>query len=157
MAYPAIKQRLLGVALLPMLIMSIAACSEEKLPIKSIYASNICGITEQQIKQIDTASELAQYFAALPYHFPEKAHKAPDVDFKTERVILYAIGQKPNSGYGIEQTGAYALIKNNALLLPVRTRQPNKNSQYGQMIATPCQFFTLPKKAFSTIIAAPSL
>lgn len=157
MVYPAKKQRLLGIALLPMFIMSIAACSEEKLPIKSIYASSSCGITEQQIKRIDTASELAQSFAALSYHFPEKPHKAPHVDFTTERVILYALGQKPNSGYSIEQIGAYALIKNDALRLPVRTRQPNKNGQYGQMITTPCQFFTLPKKEFSTIITAPSL
>ncbi len=157
MAYPAKKQHLLGVALLPMLMMSITACSEDKLPIRSIYASNICGIVEQQIKQIDNASELAQSFAALPYHFPEKAHKAPNVDFTTETVILYALGQKPNSGYSIEQIGAYALIKNGTLLLPIRTRQPDKNGQYGQMITTPCQFFTLPKKEFSTITAAPSL
>ncbi len=157
MTYLVKKQPLLSVALPSLLIISIAACSEERLPIKTIYASNNCGITEQQIQQINTASELAQSFAALPYSFPEKPHKAPNIDFTTETVILYALGQKPNNGYSIEQMGSYALIKNDALLLPIRTHQPNKNNQYGQMITTPCQFFTLPKKEFSTVTIAPSL
>jgi hypothetical protein len=152
MFYHSNRWPLSQVLVLAILIISTSACSEQKLPITSIYASNSCGFAEKQIRHISSTSELSQFFAALPYHFPKKAQIAPAVDFETEMVILYALGQRPNNGYRIEQYEDFAIIQNRTLLLPLRTQQPDADRLYGEMITTPCQFFTLPKKAFSTII-----
>jgi len=152
MVYHLNKRPLFQVLVFAILIVSISACSEQKLPITSIYTSNNCGFAEKQIKHISSPSELSQFFAALPYHFPEKAQTPPTVDFEKEMVILYALGQKPNNGYSIEQYEDFAIIQNGILLLPIRTQQPDADRLYGQMITTPCQFFTLPKKAFSKIV-----
>lgn len=153
MFYHSNRWPLFQVVILAILIVNISACSEQRLPITSIYASNSCGFAEKQIKHIGSTSELNYFFSALPYHFPEKAQTAPTVDFETKMVILYALGQRPNTGYRIEQYEDFAIIQNRTLLLPIRTQQPDADRLYGEMITTPCQFFTLPKRAFSKIVA----
>jgi hypothetical protein len=138
-----------------MLVVTSVACSEQELPITKLYASNNCGFTEMQIKQVASSAELSRLFAALPYHFPEKPHTPPAINFTQDMVFLYALGQKPNNGYRIEQHEDFALIKNSTLLLPIRSEQPNPSQLYGQMITTPCYLFSLPKQPFSKILTTP--
>lgn len=144
---------LLKFALLILLIVSLTACADQKLSLTSIYASNSCGITEQQIEQLNSASELAAFFSALPRGFSEKAVAPPDIDFEKEVVFLYALGERPNNGYGIEQYEDFALVKEGALHLPIRIQQPDADRLYPQMVTTPCELFTLSKTPFSSVTA----
>ena len=145
--------RFYNVSLLVILAASLAACTHQRLPIATIYASNDCGIVDERIGQIGTADDLARFFNLLPRSFSSQPTTAPDIDFEKQLVLLYALGQKPNSGYGIELYHDTALLKEGVLHLPVRILRPDAKRLYAQVITSPCQLFVLPKVPFSRVVA----
>ena len=128
-----------------------SACSHQQVPVQTIFSSNDCAIREQAIKLINSSIELDEFFQSMPRTFSQTPINIPDVDHDKQAIVLFALGQKPTSGYSIELYKDEATIKNQTLYLPVRIRHPDVGRMLAQMITSPCQLYALPQTDFSAI------
>ena len=140
--------------ILPITCLAIisAACSHQTIPLKSIYSSNDCAISEPMLKSISSASELDRLLKSFPRTFSNPPPTNTRIDFQKQSVIFFALGQKPSSGYDIELKKNFAILKREKLYLPIRIQQPGKNSFQAQIITSPCRIFSIPKTDFEEIL-----
>lgn len=134
-----------------------SACSHqqsaaEKLSIQSIYGSNNCLITEPTIKSIASQDELNQLLRSMQNKFSLTEMFEPEIDYDNQMLILYALGQKPSSGYSIKLTKSDATLKKQMLHLPVRVNSPASDSMQAQVITSPCTILLLPRVEYSEIV-----
>ena len=134
-----------------------SACSHQQVPLQTVFSSNDCAIREPAIKSIDTASELNNFFESMPVSFSQAPIAVPDVNYDEQRLILYALGQQPTSGYSIVLTQDNATIKKQTLYLPVRVQRPKGGSYQAQVITSPCKIFSLPHADYSEIVVDNNL
>lgn len=128
-----------------------SACSHQQVSLQTIFSSNNCAIREPVVKPLDSPSELNDFFESLPVNFSQTPMAIPEVDYAKQTLVLYALGQKPTSGYSIELYRDYATIKKQTLYLPVRVQHPESGRGQAQMITSPCQVYALPHVEYSEI------
>ena len=134
-----------------------SACSQQPvsiqgLAIQAIHTSNNCPMTETTLRSIDTQAELNHLMQTMPKKFGLKEMFEPDINYKSQMLILYAIGQKPSSGYSIELYESDASLIDQKLHLPVRVQSPAKGSVQAQMVTSPCAIYLLPRVEYSEIV-----
>lgn len=134
-----------------------SACSQQPvsiqgLAIQTIHASNNCSMTEATVKSINTQAELNHLRQSMPKNFGLEEMFEPDINYENQMLILYAIGQKPSSGYRIELYESDATLIDEKLHLPVRVLSPAKSSAQAQMITRPCAIYLLPRVSYSEIV-----
>ena len=139
-----------------------SACSHqqpavEKLSIQSIYGSNYCAITEPTIKSIASQVELNQLLRSMQNKFSLTEMFEPEIDYDNQILILYALGQKPSSGYSIKLTKSDATLIKQILHLPLRVQSPASGSMNAQMITSPCTILLLPRVEYSEIVIDDNL
>lgn len=139
-----------------------SACShqslaDQTLSIQSIYGSNNCMITEPTVKVITSQVELNQLLGSMQNKFSLTEMFEPEIDFDNQLLILYAVGQKPSSGYSIELYKSDALLIDQKLHLPVRVQSPASGSMNAQMITSPCTILLLPRVEYSEIVIDDNL
>ena len=127
------------------------ACSGQMIPLQTIFSSNNCAIRERVLRSIDSASELDHFFLSLPKNFSISPPVSLEIDFRKQALILFALGQKPTSGFAIELEKKVARLRDGTLYLPVSIREPDKGSFQAQLITSPCRIFSIPKTDFTGI------
>ena len=130
----------------------VSACSHQQVAVQTIFSSNDCAIKEPTLKSINTSVELKELFQSMSAKLFQSAITVPEVNHKKQSLVLYAVGQKPSSGYTIELYSNEAVIKKQTLYLPVRLKSPQKGSLQAQVLTSPCQLYALPKVDFSKIV-----
>ncbi len=129
-------------------------CSAEKVPIQIKYSSNQCGINKPMLISIKSASELANLFEpAQKKTLSTKTFKI-DIDYQKQILILFAMGQKPTSGYNILLRDKVARLESEKLYLPINVQQPAEGSIQAQVISSPCQIYVISKIEFMEILVA---
>ena len=143
--------------LLCVLLYISSACSHhqvstDSLAIQAIYGSNNCMITELRTQVITSQAELNQRLHSMQHKFALTEMFEPEIDYDNQLLILYALGQKPSSGYSIELYKSDASLIDQKLHLPVHVQSPASDSMQAQMITSPCVIFLLPRVKYSEII-----
>lgn len=128
------------------------ACSMQTIPLETLYSSNNCAIDEPMLKPINSAAELDQLMKSFPASFSKSPSISLRVDLHRQSLILYALGQKPSSGYAIQLEGHEATVKEQKLYLPIRVEKPAKTGFQAQLITSPCSLFSIPKTDFREIL-----
>ena len=129
-----------------------SACTDRKITLRSIYSSNNCPIVKQTLKRIDSQSELSQLLESQPGSFAPKPATNIEVDYDKQTLIVFALGQKPTTGYSLHLYKKEATIRGQKLYLPIRVLEPDKNKLHPQVITSPCQIFSLPHADYTEII-----
>jgi hypothetical protein len=139
---------------LGLLFTLIYGCSAEKVPIQIKYSSNQCGFIKPMLVSIKSAPELANLFElAQKRTLSAKTFKI-DVNYQKQMLILFAIGEKPSSGYTILLRDEVARLESEQLYLPIDIEQPVEGSLQAQVISSPCQIYVIPKIEFMEILVA---
>jgi hypothetical protein len=130
------------------------ACSAEMIPLQVKYSSNQCGIPKPMLISIKSASELANLFEPAQKKALSSQTFKIDVDYQNQVLILFAMGQKPSSGYTILLRDKVARLESEKLYLPINIQQPAEGSLQGQVISSPCQIYVISKIEFMEILVA---
>lgn len=138
-------------------LFSLAACSDQQIPFETIYSSNHCAVTEEQLVVIHSMAELKKIVSSKPKTFIQKTPVLPNIDFEQQSLVLLAIGQKPTVGYSLQITGKQALLDDEKLILPISIINPDPSMMHAQVITSPCKVLSLPKIQLSDIVMNPSL
>ncbi len=128
------------------------ACSHQPLTLQTVFSSNDCGINKPELRAINTAIELDSFMQSIPGNFLQVAPVVLDVDHEKQTLILYALGQKPSSGYTIELHRKNARLEKQTLYLPARVKQPEEGYYQAQLITSPCSIYSLPHVDYSEIV-----
>lgn len=129
----------------------IYACSHQNIPIETIHSSNLCAVSERQIKTIKTQQALKDIITGTSKIFIQKSIDVPQVDFNSHSLVLIALGQQSTTGYSINLTARQATLENGKLMIPVSITKPDKGQFQAQMISSPCRIYSLPKIDFTEI------
>ena len=144
-------------SLLLCLLYISSACSHQRasipaLDIEVIHHSNNCDIEKPVIKTIDSAAELSKLLQSMPKKFGLGEMFEPDINYENKMLILYGLGQKPSSGYGIELYQTNASLIEGKLHLPIRVTQPVSGMMQAQLLTSPCAIYLLPRVEYSEIV-----
>lgn len=123
----------------------ISGCSHQTIPLKTVYSSGNCAISESMTKSIHSEQELDQILKLLQRKFSPKPRLNEHIDFGKQALILFTLGQKPSSGYAISLHTNEAILKGQKLYLPIQIKQPDKNRFQAQVLTSPCSIFAIPK------------
>jgi hypothetical protein len=141
----------LKLLLIAFLSITNTACSGQTIPLQTIFSSNNCAIREPVLRSIDSASELDHFFQSLAKKISISPPLSLEIDFRKQVLILFALGQKPTSGFAIELEKKFARLRDGKLYLPVSIREPDEGSFQAQLITSPCRIFSIPKTDFAEI------
>lgn len=128
---------------------SPSTMADAKLPVKTILQSSHCPVYKHTVKVIESEEELEALQKPSPAtqigkQAPQSSAQEQKVDFSQNKVILIALGTRPNLGYGLELTDAQAGFKQGELSLPVRIHEPEPGRFYAQVITSPCLVLSIP-------------
>jgi len=134
-----------------------SACSHQRasipaIDIDTIHHSNNCGIEKPVLKTIDSTEGLSHFLQTMPKKFGLGEMFEVDINYEDQMVILYGLGQKPSSGYGIELYQTNASLIDDKLHLPIRVTQPAPDMMQAQMLTSPCAVYLLPRVEYSEIV-----
>lgn len=126
------------------LVSIISACLQQQVRLQTVYSSNDCTVREQTVMSFHSPSELNQFIQSMPGNFSQAPLALPELDYDSQTLLLYALGQKPTAGYSIELYRDEAVIDDQILYLPIRVKQPEAGAVQAQVLTSPCQIYTLP-------------
>lgn len=126
------------------LVSIISACLQQQVRLQTVYSSNDCALREQAIMSFHTPPELNQFLQSVPGNFSRASIALPEIDYDSQDLLLYAVGQKPTAGYSIELYNDEAVIDDQILYLPVRVNKPEAGAVQAQVVTSPCQIYTVP-------------
>lgn len=130
----------------------ISACKDQNIPLSAIYSSTNCPIDKQLLKRINSQSELKQLLESKPGNFTPNPATNIEIDYDKQTLIVFALGQKPTTGYSLQLYKNEAVIRGQKLFLPIRVLEPDKNKLQAQVITSPCQIFSLPHADYTEIL-----
>lgn len=131
---------------------STAVLADQEIPIKTVYSSVHCGISQQALRRINSQSELSQLLEVMLSGLVPRPSIKIDVDFAKESLVIFALGQKPSAGFNLKLDKNQAIISARKLYLPIRIIQPEPGSFQAQVLTSPCQIYSIPNVEFTEIL-----
>ena len=86
-----------------------------------------CPISKQLVKHINSQSELNQLLKSQAGNFTPNSATNIEVDYHTQTLVVFALGQKPTAGYSLHLFKKKATLRGQKLYLPMRALEPDKN------------------------------
>lgn len=77
--------------------------------------------------------------------------EVPAADFEDERVLLFALGEKPTAGHGIELADSDLDIEGGRARLALEIIRPAEDSAQAQVLTLPCALIALERGSWSTL------
>lgn len=116
--------------------------SSKHVEFKSITKNSNSGFESLTEQTINNATEFEKAWAIAWSHFSDST-PIPVVDFKTETILLVALGARNNGGYQLKINSVHEL--GNELTINYTETTPNPKCTNTQAIVFPYEFISIPK------------
>lgn len=116
--------------------------SSKHIEFKSIAKNSNSGFETLTEQTINNATDFEKVWAIAWSHFSDPT-PIPVVDFKTETIILVALGTRNNGGYQLKINSVHEL--GNELTINYTETTPNPKCSNTQAIVFPYEFISIPK------------
>ena len=126
--------------------------ADQEIPLKAVYSSAYCGMSQQALKRINNPTELGKLMDVILSGAQPRPSIKIDVDYASQSLIFFALGQKTSAGFNLQLDKNQAFIRAGKLYLPVRVIQPAAGSFQAQVMTSPCQIYSIAKVEFTEIL-----